>query len=117
MFITIKREEKKKPQKLSSFPLDPLERLCSEVRSFTQKYSPFHDNRFCRILTVAPASAAASPLQPQEGFGSRVPDLGHVRLHLVQHDLLEGGKLLLVGDELLIHFLQAKQRGDLSSKC
>lgn len=56
----------------------------------------------------------ASPLQPQEGFCSWVPNLGYVGLHFVQHYFLECGKLLFVGYILLIYFLQEKQGNNLS---
>lgn len=67
---------------------------------------------FCRS-SILPM---ASPLQPQQGFCRRVPNLGHPHLHLVQHDLLQRGERLLVGYILLIHLLQEKQGRSTSKK-
>lgn len=51
-----------------------------------------------------------STFKPQQRFCGRVPHLCHLRLHLMQHDALQGGETLRIGHHLLLDFLMEKIR-------
>lgn len=89
--------------------------LHSEAVSFVQQF--FLLVIFFELDFNCCPTPTASPLQPQEGFSRRVPNLGYIRLYFVQHYLLESGKLFFVGYVFLIYLLEGKQGNNLSLKC
>lgn len=114
MFIIIRREGQKRagalfirPSREGYWVRSPTQKQSLQGTFFAGSISTELDFNCCPI-------PAASPLQPQQGFCSWVPNLGYVCLHFMQHYLLEGGELFLVGYILLIYFLQEKQGNNLS---
>lgn len=115
MLLTIKMEAKKKVV-LYSLGLYTAELQLSLKSSLLCIAIDFGGNISTKRDFNCCPTPAALPLQPQEGFCSWVPNLGYVGFHFMQHYLLEGGKLFLVGNILLIYLLQEKEGNNLRLK-